>query len=115
MPAILEKLCHEEDGVLSFEWVLLVSLLVIGVVAGVTAARDAVIDELGDAAQAMLALDNSYSIDWPLEVLIDLDVMNGPGPQAVGLASDSSFIDAFLYTDCARAGTPNSQPAAIDE
>ena len=44
------------------------TLLVLGVVGGLAGARDAIIDELGDAAQAMLALDDSYSIDWPLEI-----------------------------------------------
>lgn len=58
-----QKLWREDDGVLSFEWVLLTTLLVIGVIGGLAAARDAVIDELGDVAQAMLALDHSYTID----------------------------------------------------
>jgi Flp pilus assembly pilin Flp len=44
----IQQLWHEEDGVLSFEWVLLVTLLVLGIVGGLAAARDAVIDELGD-------------------------------------------------------------------
>lgn len=108
------QLWHEDDGVLSFEWTLLVTLLTIGVVSGLTAARDAVIDELGDAAQAMLALDNSYSIDWPLELEIDVD---GPGGQAAvvaGLASDSSFIDAQFYDDCERTIAPEGQPATTD-
>src|SRR5215207_6996 len=114
MRELFRTACREDDAVLSFEWVLLTTLLVLGVVGGLTAARDAVIDELGDAAQAMLGLDNSYSIDWPLEVLIDLDTTTGPGPVAVGLASDSSFVDAMLYTDCDRATLANSQAPAVD-
>jgi Flp pilus assembly pilin Flp len=110
----LHRLWHEDDGVLSFEWTLLVTLVVLGVISGLSAARDAVIDELGDAAQAMLALDNSYSIDWPLELTVDVD---GPGGQAAviaGLASDSSFIDAHSYEDCLRTGGFDPQPAATD-
>jgi len=110
-----QRLACEEDGVLSFEWTLLVTLLVLGVVAGLSAARDAVTDELGDAAQAMLSLDNSYSIDWPLEIEVDVD---GAGPEpalAVGLASDSSFIDALAYTDCDRTGSPTAQVNLNDE
>jgi Flp pilus assembly pilin Flp len=91
----------EEDGVLSFEWVLLVTLLTIGIVAGLSAARDAIIDELGDVAQAMLALDQSYTIDFPLNV--DVHTVDGTS------ASDSSFIDAFVYTDCARTLAPVGQ------
>lgn len=110
----LTALWIEQDGVLSFEWTLLTTLLVLGVVGGLSAARDAVIDELGDVAQAMLALDGSYSIDWPQEILIDLDTTGGPGPEAVGLASDSSFLDALAYTDCARATSPTGQSAQAD-
>jgi len=84
----------EEDGVLSFEWVLLVTLLTIGIVGGLAAARDAIIDELGDVAQAMLALDQSFTIDFPLNV----DV-HTTDPSS---ASDSSFTDALTYTDCDR-------------
>ena len=108
-----KRIWSEEDGVLSFEWTLLLSLLVLGVVAGLAAARDAVIDELGDAAQAMLALDNSYTIDWPLEIEIDVDGA-GPAPAEVaGLASDSGFIDALNYSDCNRAGPSGQTPANV--
>jgi Flp pilus assembly pilin Flp len=103
------KLWTEDDGVLSFEWTLIVTLLVIGVVAGLSAARDAIIDELGDAAQAMLALDDSYVLDQPLRLQIDLD---GAGPGAAvepGAATGSSFTDAQSFTDCGRttAGAQN--------
>jgi Flp pilus assembly pilin Flp len=105
---------RDESGAMAFEWVLLMTLVVIGVIGGLAAARDAVIDELGDAAQAMLALDNSFSIEWPLEILIDLDTTSGPGAEAAGLASDSSFLDALAYTDCTRAAQPAGQPAQAD-
>ena len=57
------QMWNEEDGVLSFEWVVLVTLLVLGIVAGLAAARDAVIDELGDVAEAVLAFDQSFSLE----------------------------------------------------
>ncbi len=85
MKKVLASMWKEEDGVLSFEWVLLVTLLTVGIVAGVAGARDAIIDELGDVAQAMLALDQSYSIDFPLGVLVHSDTASS--------ASDSSFVD----------------------
>ena len=113
MKRIATLVWQEQDGVLSFEWTLLLSLLVLGVVAGLAAARDAVIDELGDAAQAVLNLDNSYSIDWPLEIEIDVDGA-GPVPAEVsGLASDSGFIDAFNYSDCNRASLSGQTPANV--
>src|SRR4051812_37779509 len=57
MKCVMSRMWKEEDGVLSFEWVLLVTLLTFGIVSGLAGARDAIIDELGDVAQAMLALD----------------------------------------------------------
>ena len=91
---ICMKLWREEDGVLSFEWTLLVTLLTIGIVSGLSAARDGIIDELGDAAQAMVALDQSFTIDFPLNVDVHTD-----DPSS---SSDSSFTDALIYTDCDR-------------
>ena len=85
MKVCLSRLWKEEDGVLSFEWVLLLTLLVIGIVSGVAAARDAIVDELGDVAQAMLAVDQSYRVSFPLNV----DV-HAPSTTA---ASDSGFVD----------------------
>ena len=96
----------EEDGVLSFEWILLLTLLVIGIVGGVAAARDAIIDEFGDVAQAMLALDQSYSIDFPLAVQVHITGASG--------ASDSAFTDAALYVDCLRLTAPAGQAGQVD-
>jgi Flp pilus assembly pilin Flp len=103
---IMSRMWKEEDGVLSFEWVLLVTLLTIGIVSGISAARDAIIDELGDVAQAMLSLDQSYTIDFPLNV--DVHTVDGSS------ASDSSFTDALIYTDCTRTADPVGQAASLD-
>jgi Flp pilus assembly pilin Flp len=106
MKNVLHRMWKEEDGVLSFEWVLLVTLLTIGIVSGLSAARDAIIDELGDVAQAMLALDQSYTIDFPLNV--DVHTTDTTS------ASDSSFTDAFSFTDCGRTSAPVGQdPQAV--
>ncbi len=101
MKKMFARMMKEEDGVLSFEWILLVTLLTIGVVAGISAARDAVIDEFGDVAQAMLSLDQSYTIDFPLNV--DVHTVDSTS------ASDSSFTDALIYTDCGRTAAPIGQ------
>lgn len=100
----LARLWDEEDGLLSFEWVMLVTLLTIGVVAGATAARDGIVDELGDAAESMLAVDGSFQIDFPLQVSIDPDG-GGPGT-VVGQASNSQFVDGQAFTDCSRPSLP---------
>ena len=46
-------------GVLSFEWILLISLLVIGIVGGLSAVRNALICELTDLADCVAALNVS--------------------------------------------------------
>ena len=94
MKAGLRSIWTEEDGVLSFEWTLLLTELVIGIVSGVAAVRDGIIDELGDVAQMMLAVDQSYTISFPLNV--DVHTVDGTS------ASDSAFTDALIYTDCDR-------------
>ncbi len=99
---------------LSFEWTMLTSLLTVGVVSGVAAVRDAVTDEMGDVAQAMVSLDQSYVIEPPL--VIRVHTVNGFGGSTGPLftsgfaggrltgsaAADSVFIDASSYDDCAR-------------
>lgn len=91
------QMWNEEDGVLSFEWVLLVTLLTIGIVSGVAGARDAIIDELGDVAQAMVALDQTYTIDFPLVVQVHTATVTG--------ASDSGFLDTAVgFSACTRGG-----------
>jgi Flp pilus assembly pilin Flp len=96
----------EEDGVLAFEWTLLLTLLTIGIVGGVAGARDAIIDELGDTAQVMLAVDQSYTITFPLDV--DVHTLDSSS------SSDSAFVDALIYVDCDRTfPEPLGQEPAI--
>ena len=94
MKATLRNIWTEEEGVLSFEWTLLLTLLVIGIASGVAAVRDGIIDELGDIAQMMVAVDQSYTVSFPLNA--DVHTVDGTS------ASDSSFTDAAIYTDCDR-------------
>src|SRR5262245_39693366 len=106
MKNVLARMWKEEDGVLSFEWVLLVTLLTIGIVSGLAGARDAIIDELGDVAQAMLALDQSYTIDFPLNV--DVHALDS------STASHSQFNDQYNFTDCGRTTLATAQPISDD-
>jgi len=92
MTTKLAQLWTEDDGVLAFEWTLLLTLLTIGIVGGVAGARNAIIDELGDVAQVMLCIDQSYIIQFPIAVSVH--------GTAASSGSDSSFIDALNYTDC---------------
>lgn len=110
MRKTLERLWREEDGVLSFEWTVLTSLLTVGVVSGIASVRDAAIDEMGDLAQAMISLDQSYYIQPPLAAqvhtvgLAGWGFSGGFGLGGVSSASGSQFIDAAAYNDCYRTG-----------
>ncbi|HTN74982.1 MAG TPA: hypothetical protein VL096_07035 [Pirellulaceae bacterium] len=95
MNVFVSRMWKEDDAVLAFEWVLLVTLLTIGIVGGVAAARDAIIDELGDVAESMLAVDQTYSINFPLAISVHT-LTTGSG------ASDSTFLDSLVYVDCGR-------------
>ena len=97
MKKVLSQVWSQEDGVLSFEWVLLVTLLTIGIVSGLSAARDGIIDELGDVAQAMLALDQSYTISFPL--------VQSVHTADATTSSSSAFVDFAVFTDCQRGTT----------
>jgi Flp pilus assembly pilin Flp len=105
----LQRMWREEDGVLSFEWTMLTSLLTVGVVSGVAAVRDAAVDEMGDLAQAMVSLDQSYVVQPPLGVQVHTWGSGGWGFSGFGGgfgdvsgASGSYFADAAAYSDCYR-------------
>ncbi|MCA9102110.1 MAG: hypothetical protein R3C10_05425 [Pirellulales bacterium] len=56
------RLAAQDEGVLTFEWILLITLVVIGIVGALSAVRDATISELGGVAGAVVSIDQSYSI-----------------------------------------------------
>ncbi|WP_254511050.1 hypothetical protein [Anatilimnocola floriformis] len=62
MQKFISALWQETDGVLSFEWTILGILVVFGIVGGLAAGRDAIIDELGDVAEAYLNIDQSFTL-----------------------------------------------------
>lgn len=108
MKNLLVRMWKEEDGVLSFEWILLVTLLTIGLVSGIAGVRDAIIDEFGDVAQAMLALDQSYSIENPLVFAVHDGVFSGQ-------SAPSSFTDGIVFSACGRGDMGFGQGAEVDQ
>jgi len=89
--SLAARLWTEQRGVLTFEWVLLITLLVIGIVGGLSAARDALITELGDVAEAMISLDQSLYIAAPWEVTTPACTEDG--------ASESVYVDAAYQSE----------------
>lgn len=65
MKSLLKRIWREDQGVLTFEWVLLITVLIIGIVGGYSAVRDAMVDEMGDIADAALAVDQSFTTSAP--------------------------------------------------
>jgi len=49
------------SGLLTGEWLFLFAILVLGLISGLVAVRQALISELVETAQAILALNQSYS------------------------------------------------------
>ena len=62
MNTLPKRIWREDDGVLTFEWILLITVIVIGIAGGLSAARDAIIDELGDVSGAVVSVDQSYTV-----------------------------------------------------
>lgn len=79
MRKLIARAWRETDGVLSFEWTVLTSVLTIGAVAGIASVRDAVQDEMADVAEAMTSLDQSYRIQGPLIISVHTPYDGGSG------------------------------------
>jgi len=107
----LHQMWAEDDGVLSFEWTLLVTLLTIGIVSGLAGARDAIIDELGDVAEAAQAINQSFFL---VGVSLEFDPDN-PGDDFItpDMEFEETAADQF-FQDCARTAAPTGQAASTD-
>jgi Flp pilus assembly pilin Flp len=107
----LHQMWTEDDGVLSFEWTLLVTLLTIGIVSGLAGARDAIIDELGDVAEAAQAINQSFFLTG---VSLEFDPDNaGPDFVTPDMQFTEDAADKF-FQDCDRTTTPTGQAASDD-
>jgi Flp pilus assembly pilin Flp len=98
--SLLHRVWKEDEGVLTFEWILLITVLAIGIVGGLSAVRDAIISELGDVAKAVTALDQSYTIINPMEVRVHTGEPDG--------ASDSIWQDQDEYIEECRPPAPGA-------
>jgi Flp pilus assembly pilin Flp len=109
----LHLMWTEDDGVLSFEWTLLLTLLTIGIVSGLAGARDAIIDELGDVAEAAQAFNQSFFLAG---VSLEFDPDNGVTPdfETPDMEFDEDADDQF-FQDCGRTSPgPTAQPGLND-
>lgn len=61
VPKTLAELARDERGfIISMELILIMTILVIGLIAGLTALRDAVVSELSDVARSIQETNQSY-------------------------------------------------------
>ena len=107
MKSLLNRVWSEDQGVLTFEWVLLITVLVIGIVGGLSAVRDALISELGDVAEAMISLDQSYTILQPWEIMTPDCIQDG--------ASDSYFQDEAYISEQRKDDTATPDQGDVEE
>ena len=95
MNKLCKRIWNQDQGVLTFEWILLITVLVIGIVGGLSAVRDGIIDELGDVVGAMVNVDQSYTVEA------------SPCP------GDQPLVNSFGFEDtvptCPSGGTPGRQ------
>lgn len=99
---ILRALWIDEAGfVITSELLVIVTILVLGVMVGLIAIRDAIVQELGDIAAAIGNLDQSYSFNGVL-------MSNGATTRG------SLFLDAVDQGDLGPAATmrANAVPGA---
>ena len=97
---IMQRLWNEETGaILSAEVMLVASILVIGVVAGLASLRDSVVTELADLAQALANVNQSYSYSG----VQGHHVFNGGGV----------FIDNTDFCDIASLTTFQSSKCVV--
>jgi Flp pilus assembly pilin Flp len=97
---MLKRMWREDEGVLTFEWILLVTLLVIGVVGGLSAVRDALDTELGNIAGAIVAVDQSYSVPPPITAKVGFCA----GTCNYGTAAGFAYSHTASFS-CLRIGT----------
>ncbi len=91
-------LCNRRKGVLTFEWILLLTLLVIGIVGGLTVMRDSIIIECAETADAILHHDHSYQIEPSLHVKLITSrgvILNKATGELLETDSEMSVLSGF--------------------
>jgi len=94
---MLKRLWREDEGILTFEWILLLTVLVIGVIGGVGAIRDAIIHEAQGVVGAMVALDQSYYLAQPLTVSVQSIYGTDDNPHCTSTAVGTSYADTQAF------------------
>ena len=105
---MMNRIWNDESGVLTFEWILLITLLVIGIVGGLAVIRDAYIIEAAETADAMMALNQGYAIQAPVDATITdagEGVLLAEGSYLASGAQESFYKDKAGSVEVKAPGT----------
>ena len=103
---------NDRAALLSAEWVFMATILVIGVTVGLVSVRDAVDTELGETANAITHLDQSYTFSGigNTQPLGSSGSVNAAGSGAVNNPGNAAASTLRLYRPL---HDPNASP--VDE
>ncbi len=105
------RIWREDEGVLTFEWILLITLLVIGITGALSAVRDAIAAELIDVAGAIVNIDTSYSICSPIQGGAGIATTCGPVSCCFGGGNGSVYSRPAPSFGAHRANGTTAVPA----
>jgi len=91
---MLMRLWREDEGVLTFEWIMLLTLLVIGVIGGVAGIRDAILANAQNVVGAIASVNQSYQVSAPLGVSV---VGSSNGGDATSQDTSCSGAQGFFF------------------
>ena len=108
---MFNELYSSEKGVLTFEWILLITLIVIGVIAGLATVRDALNVELGDISQGVLSVNQEFMI-YGLNTRVNWTGIYSDGQTGqeifVGMSPEEHFVHPSEFNDTSSgSGAPN--------
>ena len=109
MTKLFLKLWRDEHGlVISTELVFVTSIVAIGMIVGLAAYRDGIVDELADNARAVQALNQSYSVAVAANAGAGITVSGNvvTVTKTYGTVQVVSTFNNFSYADTADFG-PN--------
>lgn len=122
MKRLLLNLWRDEVGLVqSTELVFITSIVGIGMLVGLSAYRDGLVDELADNAHAVGALNQSYSLSIAANAPAGITVTGSTVTvtKNFGSVTVSSTLSNYSYTDLADAGdaTPivRSNTSSVNE
>jgi Flp pilus assembly pilin Flp len=104
MRQLVWRLWNDDCGALiATEWVFVATILVLGIITGLVAVRQAVISELTEFANAVMALDQSFSFAGQSNCLSSTagSAATDPGPSVINESSvNSSAASVITQVPC---------------